>query len=272
VLTVRYNTIAEKVNGRKTDPVLAYGVAHATFRFYEELNDFLPAEQRKRDVAYTFHVAPSVKDAIESFGVPHPEVDLIIVDGESVDFSYRLVDGVRVAVYPVFESLDISAATRLRPRPLRRPGFVVDVNLGRLARLLRLFGFDALYRNDYGDSELVQISTREERAILTRDIGVLKRGAVGRGYYVRSQRPMEQLREVIRRFDLADQIEPFGRCTLCNAPLREVSKESVADELPPMTREWVTTAFRCTGCGKLYWRGSHERHVRKMVSRVLDQG
>lgn len=243
-------------------------MATVVFRFYQELNDFLPASRRKQEIVYRFDVAPSVKDAIESFGVPHPEVDLIVADGVSVGFDHRLRDGMRVAVYPVFESFDISPIIRLRDEPLRYPAFVVDVNLGRLARLLRLFGFDALYRNDYADAELVQIAGDEGRAILTRDLGVLKRSEVSRGYFVRSQKPFEQIGEVVHRFDLYAQIRPFGRCTHCNAELAQVPTADVVDELPPMTRDWAIATFRCTGCDRLYWRGSHEPHVLAMIERV----
>ncbi len=105
------------------------------FRFYEELNDYLPPEQRKRTIAREITGTPSVKDAIESLGVPHTEIDLILVDGRSVRFDRRLRGGERIAVYPEFERFDISPLHRLRPKPLREPRFVADVHLGTLARL-----------------------------------------------------------------------------------------------------------------------------------------
>ncbi len=156
------------------------------FRFYEELNDFLPVESRRRTITVELDRGRSVKDAIESAGVPHPEVDLILVDGESVGFDRVLRGGERVAVYPVFERLDIGPLVHLRPAPLRDPRFVLDSHLGKLARHLRLAGFDALWDKDYADEEIVRISLAEKRIILTRDIGLLKRGAVERGYFVRS--------------------------------------------------------------------------------------
>ena len=121
----------------------------ATFRFYEELNDFLPKEKRKKRFEHNFIDRASVKDVIESFGVPHTEVDLIIVNGESKNFSYIINDGDDISVYPVFESIDISNLQKLRPEPLREPKFILDVHLGTLARYLRMLGFDTNYRNDY---------------------------------------------------------------------------------------------------------------------------
>jgi hypothetical protein len=141
----------------------------AEFRFYEELNDFLRPEQRKQTLTYRFNGNPGIKDPIEVFGVPHTEVDLIVVNGESVGFGYRLKDADRIAVYPVFEGFDISPIVRLREAPLRHTAFVVDVNLGKLARLLRLFGFDTLFANSFDDREIAAISVEQQRIILTRD-------------------------------------------------------------------------------------------------------
>src|SRR4030095_6880135 len=144
------------------------------FRFYEELNDFLPSARRKRTFAYRFQGSPAVKDAIEALGVPHTEVDLVLVDGASVRFSHRLRGGERVAIYPVFERLDIAPLVRLRPAPLRTPRFVADVHLGTLARGLRLLGFDTLYDRTAQDPELVRRSVAERRGFLTQDVGVLQ--------------------------------------------------------------------------------------------------
>ena len=136
------------------------------FRFYEELNDFLPLARKKVSFEYAFRGSPSVKDAVEAIGVPHTEVDLVIVNGRSVGFEYQLRDGDRIAVYPTFEALDISPATRLKARPLRKLRFIADVHLGKLARLLRMMGFDTLYDRDFEDAEIVARSTGELRIIL----------------------------------------------------------------------------------------------------------
>jgi len=146
----------------------------AEFRFYEELNDFLPAEKHKTSFRSPFYGSPSVKDTIQAMGVPHTAVDLILVDGQSVDFSHRLRGGERVAVYPVFERLDISPVIHLRPRPLRCTRFILDVHLGKLARYLRMLGFDAAYNRDWDDVTIIDLSLQQQRIILTRNLGVLK--------------------------------------------------------------------------------------------------
>ena len=179
----------------------------ANFRFYEELNDFLPPENHKQSIAYRFGGQPAIKDPIEVLGVPHSEVDLILVNGESMGFDYKLQDGDRVAVYPVFESFDISPLQRLRPKPLRNTAFMVDANLGKLARRLRMLGFDAAYDNQLDDGEIVDIAAREKRIVLTRDRKLLFRKAVTHGYWIRSDDVDTQLKEVLQRLDLYNQGE-----------------------------------------------------------------
>jgi uncharacterized protein with PIN domain len=245
-------------------------VAH--FRFYAELNDFLPAAQRGLEIPYRFDGTPAVKDSIEALGVPHTEVDLILVNGRSVPFEHGLHAGDRVSVYPVFESLDISPVARVRKEPLREPRFVLDAHLGKLARLLRLLGFDTVYRNDFEDAEVVAVSRAEGRSILTRDRGLLKHGAVTHGYCVRSTDPEEQIREVLRRFDLHGAMEPFRRCLECNGPVERVEKNEVIDRLEPKTKKYYDEFHRCADCGKIYWQGSHYEQMRELVDALAREG
>ncbi len=208
----------------------------------------------------------SVKDAIEACGVPHTEVDLIVIDGRSVDFSHLVRGGDHVAVFPVFESFDIAPIVKVRPEPLRDVRFVADGHLGRLARFLRLLGFDTRYDKDRGDPELVRISTVERRIILTRDVGLLRRGSVTHGYFVRATDPREQVTEVVRRFHLARQLTPFTRCMTCNGVLTSVAKEEVAHRLPPETRQHVDEFRICASCDKVYWQGAHHSELRRIVT------
>ncbi len=240
----------------------------AQFRFYEELNDFLPAEKRKVTFTYNFMGSPSVKDAVEAIGVPHTEIDLILVNGKSVSFSYHLAEGDDISVYPVFESMDIAEVTRLREKPLREAKFVLDVHLGRLAKYLRMFGFDTLYDNSYSDSEIVNISAEGKRIILTRDTGLLKNKKVKRGYWIRSQYPKEQLKEVMLRFDLFSNIKPFCLCMECNGNIEEVKKELIIDNLQPKTKEYYDEFYRCISCEKIYWKGTHYESMIKLIKNI----
>lgn len=244
----------------------------ATFRFYEELNDFLPAQWQKRGVAYRFSGRPAVKDAVEALGVPHTEVELILVNGESVGWERRLRPGDRVAVYPVFECLDVSPLVRLRAAPLRRPAFVLDVHLGKLARRMRLLGLDCRWGNDLDDPEIVEISVGEGRTILTRDVGLLQVGRVTHGYWVRATDPEEQLSEVLARFDLYGSVAPFTRCMACNGRVRPVEKAAVQEKLPPKTRRYYNEFFQCSQCGKVYWKGAHWERLKEMVDKAVRFG
>jgi uncharacterized protein with PIN domain len=237
----------------------------AVFRFYEELNDFLPAPLRRKDLRQTFGGSPTVKDVVEAIGVPHTEIDLILVDGESVDFSRRLKGGERVAVYPVFERLDIRPAVRLRPEPLRRPRFLLDVHLARLARYLRMAGFDSQTPDDSDDGAIVEQSLREESTVLTRDRGLLKRARLERGYWLRASKPRDQLIEVIRAFQLEREIRPFSRCLVCNSTVRPVKSECVVGHLPPRVLLTQGQFTRCVGCGRIYWPGSHFRRMQRFL-------
>ncbi len=242
----------------------------AHIRFYEELNDFLEPHQAKRDIPLHFYNHPSVKDLIESFGIPHTEVDLILINGEPAGFEKRINDGDRVSVYPKFESLDISSVSVLRGRPLRKVRFILDVHLGKLARYLRLCGFDTLYDNAYEDHTIADISVREHRIILTRDIGLLKYSRVQHGYWLRSDQPLEQLKEVVQRFDLKEQVQMFTRCMECNGVIERVDVAKIAHQVPEGTRRYYNEFYQCRSCGKVYWKGSHYEDMMRRIASLIN--
>lgn len=233
------------------------GMTQIRIRFYQELNDFLAPDRRQREFDHEVRGRASVKDVVESLGVPHTEIDLILVNGLSVGFEAILRDGDRVSVYPQFESLDIGTVERLRPEPLREPRFILNTHLGRLAAYLRLFGFDCLWRSDWEDETLARISSEEERILLTRDRGLLKRKVVTRGYCPRADHPRRQVVEVLRRFDLLAASRPLTRCLACNGLLSAASRSEVAGHIPPDVATSAEVFARCRGCGRVYWKGSH---------------
>ena len=240
-----------------------------TFRFYRELNDFLPRQRRQCEFVQQYPIAGSVKDAVENLGVPHTEIDLILADGRSVDFSYQLRDGDRISVYPVFERLDISPVIRLRPKPLREPRFILDCHLGRLARYLRMLGFDSRFTPDSDDTSLLEISLEESRILLTRDHGLLKRRRLQRGYFVRATKPRRQVAEVIERLQLQSAAHPFTRCIACNGELQGVSRDMVLHRLRQNTRRYFREFFQCRTCGRVYWKGSHYERMQALVRELL---
>jgi len=239
------------------------------FRFYEELNAFLEPRLRRRCFEHAYDGTPSVKDRIEALGVPHTEVDLILVDGRSVDFSHRLVGGERVAVYPVFERLDISETTRLRSRPLRDPRFHLDVHLGRLAAYLRLLGFDCRYHNRAEDAVIIETARAEHRIVLTRDLGLLKDSRVTHGAFIHATAPMEQLTEVVGRFQLENLMRPWTRCMKCNGevvPLRKSEIDKTRVPAGVLTQHEIFS--QCRTCGRIFWPGSHYEAMRRHLGQV----
>ncbi len=240
----------------------------ASFRFYAELNDHLRREQQFKTLEKSFYTTAAVKDMIESFGVPHTEVDLITANGRSVDFSYLVQNGDRIAVYPVFESFDVSGTQRLRPEPLRDPKFILDLHLGKLAAYLRMLGFDARYDRALIDARLAEISATEHRILLTRDRGLLKHGAVTHGYWVRETNSRRQIAEVIHRFDLARGMRPFTRCMACNGVLEAISKERARSFVGEHSIERYDEFHRCGQCGRVYWKGSHYARMRRWIQEL----
>lgn len=241
-------------------------------RFYEELNDFLPFYKRKKLFEFTFKGNRSIKDVIESIGIPHTEIDLILVNGKSVDFKFKPEHQDQISVYPIFESIDISEIQRLRPKPLRKTMFILDVHLGKLAKYLRMLGFDTLYENNYSDPFIIKTAETEKRIILTRDLGILKNKQVTHGYYIRSDKPKEQLREVIYRFDLRKNIQPLNRCLECNGCINRISKNEIEQHLKPKTRKYFNKFFQCTNCKKIYWEGSHFHKIIAQINHLQNSG
>ena len=244
---------------------------NASFRFYEELNDFLAPGRRGREFSCICARAATTKHMIEALGVPHTEVELVLVNGESVGFDRILRDGDRVSVYPKFEALDVTPLLRVREQPLRESRFVADAHLGGLARLLRMAGFDTLYDNGFHDDEIEALAGRERRIVLTRDRELLKRRTITHGCFVRALKAEDQLREIVERLDLMRSIRPFRLCLHCNVPLRPIDKADVLERLPPTVREHHWRFSTCDQCRRVYWEGSHWQRMRAMLDRTLGE-
>jgi uncharacterized protein with PIN domain len=240
----------------------------ATFRFYAELNDFLPRERRGHEIATPCARMATTKHMIEALGVPHTEVELVLVNGESAGLDLLLEEGDRVAVYPRFTRFDVA---HLAPAPALPPGrlrFVADAHLGGLARLLRMAGFDTIYDNGLRDDQVEVLAVEEERVVLTRDRELLKRRTIDYGCYVRALKAEDQLREVFERLGLAERARPFTRCLHDNAPLREVSKAEVLERLPPRVAESQEEFSTCGLCGRVYWKGTHWERMSEVLERA----
>lgn len=235
---------------------------HVIIRYHDELNFFLKRNQRDNDIFYSFSGRRSVKDLVESMGIPHVEVDLILVNGLSEDFSYIVNNGDRINVYPEAGASEMPDAAGLRLPCLTETKFVLDVHLRKLARGMRLLGFDADFSDDRDDAELAGISHIENRILLTCDRQLLMRKIVSRGYIIRSRIPDIQIVEVIEKFHLRDLINPFTRCIECNGIIESIDIKHAdyieeAGRIPEGVLSWCNDYFLCASCRKIYWRGSH---------------
>jgi len=231
-----------------------------------DLDFFVRSAARGRRIRRCLGEKTSVKDVIEACGVPHPEIDLIVVNGQAVDFDYAIASDADIELYPVG-----TTSTDFREKRLQVPigrAFVADGHLGRLTRNLRLLGFDVAYDPRAEDPQLLRVMERENRALLTRDRRLLMHAVVKTGYFPRSQNADQQTIEVIRRFDLHGSIAPFTRCLHCNAPLQKVSKAEIIERLEPLTKIYYEQFRRCMGCGQIYWPGSHFSKLQKRIEEI----
>ncbi len=238
----------------------------ARLKFHGNLTFFLNSIGSNGTVQRRLKEKSSVKDVIESCGVPHPEVDLILVNGSPVNFATTIESDADIDIYPVKSGPTLFADKRLQVSDLRR--FVADNHLGKLVRNLRLLGFDVLYDRAAEDRQLLDLATTQQRALLTRDRRLLMHAIVQHGYYLRSQNPIKQTVEVITRFDLSTAINPFIRCLRCNALLEKVEKSSVIEKLEALTKLYYQQFRRCTGCGHIYWAGSHFSKLEKRIAEI----
>lgn len=240
----------------------------ATFRFYAQLATFLAPQRRARSFESRCAEAATTKHMIEALGVPHTEVDFLLVNGEPAGLDRILHDGDRVAVYPKFESIALGELPRVRELLPGPPRFIADAHLGGLARLLRMAGFDTLYDNNYRDGDIEDIAEQEERIVLTRDRELLKRRGIEVGCYVHALKAAEQFREIAGRLDLAPQMHAFTLCLSCNAPLRSVDKALVAERLPPAVRASHEEFSTCDVCRGVFWKGSHWKRMCELLEGI----
>src|SRR6266403_5362896 len=231
--------------------------------FHGDLGFFRGSRPGGKIVERTLREKTSVKDVIESCGVPHPEVGLILVDDQPINFAHAVEEDAIVDVYPVRSRPTQFERHRLQTCRITR--FVADGHLGKLARNLRLLGFDVAYDHQAQDRQLLGVMESENRALLTRDRRLLMHSIVKAGYCPRSQNPDEHTIEVIRRFDLFTLMLPFTRCLRCNAPLQRVAKADIIAKLEPLTKIYYQEFRRCTDCAQIYWAGSH---FEKLQSRI----
>lgn len=238
-------------------------MATATFQFHGELTAFLPRERRGGAFSHACARAATVKNAIESLGVPHTEAGRLAVNGQAATLSRIVREGDAVEVFPHETAEGF---------PGEKPAFLADAHLGGLARLLRMLGFDTLYENAHSDRQILEIAGRERRIVLTRDRELLKCRDLMRGCFVHTRKPEAQLKEVAVRYALAPRARPFTLCIHCNLHLEPAAPSEIAKSVPERIAGRYADFTRCGGCGRIYWQGSHWERMRAMLSSLLNNG
>lgn len=155
----------------------------------------------------------------------------------------------------------------LRPASQRR--FAADAMLGRLARWLRLLGFDCTYDPEISDEQIVRLALEEGRTVLTRDRRLPEQWWIEDVYLVGEERVREQLVEVIRRFDLASRVRVLTRCSECNQRLTRVDCSSISARVPPRILALHEDFSGCPDCGRVYWEGSHAARIRAVAQSLV---
>lgn len=239
-------------------------------RCFGELNDFFKNKKRKRKVF--FKDRQTIKDIIESVNIPHTEVYLIIKENEPITFNHLVKDGDIISIYPFFRTIEIESDLKTTRKKFEGiPKFIADVHLGKVVSYLRILGFDTLYHNNYDDQILAELSIQQKRILLTRDHGLLMRKIVKYGYFIRSDNPKEQLKEIILRYNLFKYINRFSRCPKCNGILKKVKKDLIIDRLEPKTKKYYKDFQICSNCNKIYWKGSHFKNIDKLINKIKDE-
>jgi uncharacterized protein with PIN domain len=241
-----------------------------TVRCYAELNDFLPSDRKQRSFVLSVKEPVTVGEIIGIVGIPLSEVDLVTVNSQPVGRSFRPLDQDHISVYPAFETFDISSLKTTQKQPLRTTRFILDAHLGKLARYLRMLGFDSLYRNDYSDREIIETAREQKRIILTRDKLLLRSPRVDHGYYVRAIEKHEQLKEVVAKFDLYSRFRSFTRCMTCNTALLPKSREAIRDRVGEEICNCYSEFFYCPECDKVFWKGSHFERMERMILDMIN--
>ena len=239
--------------------------------FWGNLKELLrPQFRGLNSIVYELTRQASVKDIVEALGVPHTEVGRLTVAGREISFSSPGANNDTLDVYPLRPPVDVSTPTLLRPEPLDGITFAVDMNVGKLATLLRMAGFDTFYSNDISDPDLIEVAVREKRILLSKDTDLLKRKEIVFGYLVREIHPEKQLAEIVHLFGIKEQIKPLRRCLRCNGLLQPVDKQQIIGQLEPLTKKYYDSFRQCQGCRKIYWPGSHRDKMLKVLERYGD--
>lgn len=220
------------------------------------------------EVSYPLERRASIKDIVESLGIPHTEVGRIVLGQREKTFAYIPASGDRLDIYPQSGVTLPTRATTLRPSPLGSLKFMVDINVGKLAQILRMAGLDAAGVPDAVPRRIVETAVEQQRILLSRNRELLKHSLLEFGHLIREEIPDDQFREVILLYNLIPLLRPFSLCLRCNSPLIPVAKEAIIDRLKPLTKKYYSGFKQCRDCSRIYWKGSHHQHMLTTLERI----
>lgn len=240
----------------------------AWLRFDWELRGMVRGADADGVLAYPVRRRASIKDVVEALGVPHTEIYGLAANGSPLPFQTLLGAGMTVEISGATFPVDVTKATVLRSTPYPRLAFAADANVGKLARLLRLLGFDTRYDPQYTDAALAEQGAVEGRVVVTRDRNCCKRSRIVYGLWIRANDPVAQLRRVMAVFGLGAKARPFTRCLCCNAELRRVEKAVVEGRLQPLTKRYYSDFSRCPSCERIYWAGTHHAKMMRLIEEL----
>lgn len=230
-----------------------------TLIFHGGLTHFFKSKDDPLETHFQLREKTSLKHIVEALGVPHPEIGKITVNQTIINLTYHPLPGDIIHIYPWQNEKSTYEE--------QSPKFILDNHLGKLTVYLRLLGIDACYNHNFEDADIARIAAEQNRIVLTRDRGLLKRKVVQSGYCVRGDDPITQLAEVVQKFNLSPHLKPFSRCPRCNGLLEKVDKQTILDQLLPLTRLYYNDFSRCSQCKQIYWKGSHYDRIKPIIQR-----
>ncbi|MBU0991184.1 MAG: Mut7-C ubiquitin/RNAse domain-containing protein [Proteobacteria bacterium] len=244
---------------------------HVHLHFSSPLLSFLKRKHQKPILSYNLQRKATIKDIIESLGVPHTEIGHIFADNREIDFCYRPSESRSIHIRHVDAPFNVFKPSLLRKQPLKEFRFIVDVNVGKLSQLLRLIGLDTAYIPDASDEEIAEAAHQQQRIVLTKDMGLLKRKKIIFGRFVKAIHPEQQLKEIVDFFGLKGPFKTFSRCLLCNSYILNVEKEVIFHRLEPKTKRYYSDFRICSSCGQIYWQGSHYEKLIAMLENISEE-
>ena len=240
------------------------------FIIHGKLKTFLSKRFRKKPIDLAWEEHRTLKDWIESLRIPHIEVGRITVNSKKSALNNRLQDKDIVEVFEIDGPYDPRKVSQQHEILLPHIKFIADVHLGKLVRYLRILGLDCHYQEPWDDNKLAEKADKENRIMLSRDVGLLQRKCISHGKFLYSDDPIEQAKEILNRYEIYDLCKPMSRCVSCNSLMKTVAKQNIEHLIEPGTKQSYEQFFQCQSCSKVYWHGAHVKNILKTLKEIAE--